>query len=361
MRAFRTRLLVASVVSAASFACTDGPEGALGPTETLLDPVTVSEPAFAVTAGDAESCLDTWEVDGTEPGTASPCDATHGTNGYPGVYFMSNLVSNPNVSGELLSGLANDLIFEVVPFDCSGKGCETTSLQVREKGGVYAASWSVNKKDSHLAETNWRVRVSLDTGNGNDPVPLAYRDVFQTNSPSSDQPSDGPTLDIQFGSTQSVKVFIEKDACANLEEGVSVSCLIADDGGSLGLITPTGEQIELDIGSGNGTRSYTLTTNPGAVVADVRLIGDAVTVTAEPPFGPGERMNGTEIRFCEPTDFDTSGDNDAYVIQQDEYGQSVLPRFDVTCPLFSTSVGMLDRISDQFGSCLLYTSPSPRD
>ncbi len=68
MRDFRTRLLVASVVSAASFACSDGPESALGPTETDLEPVTVSEPAFSVTAGDVESCLDTWEIDGTEPG-----------------------------------------------------------------------------------------------------------------------------------------------------------------------------------------------------------------------------------------------------------------------------------------------------
>ncbi len=103
---------------------------------------------------------------------------------------MSNLVSNPNVSGELLSGLANDLIFEVVPFDCSGNGCETTRLRCPERGGVYASSWSVNKKDSHLAETNWRVRVSLDTGNGNDPVPLAYRDVFLNLPPPTSRPTD---------------------------------------------------------------------------------------------------------------------------------------------------------------------------
>jgi len=280
-------------------------------------------------------------------------------NGYPGVYFMPSLVGNPNISGELLSGLANDLIVEVVPFDCSGKGCETKRLQVREKGGVYASSWSINKKDSHLAESNWRVRVSLDTGNGNDPVPLAYRDVFQTNSPSSDQPSDGPTLDIQFGSTQSVKVFIEQSACTNLEQGVTVSCLIGDQGGSLGLITPTGQQIETIIGAGNGTRSYTLTTNPVAVDADVRLIGDAVTVTANPPFGASERLSGSEIRFCEPSDFNTSGDNDAYVIQQDEHGQSVLPRLDVSCPLFSTSVGLLDGIGDSFGSFAALFAPQP--
>ena len=359
MRAFRTRLLVASVVSVASFACTDGPEGALGPTEAELDPITVSEPAFAVTAGDAESCLDTWDVENTTPGTASPCDAAHGTNGYPGVYFMPSLVGNPNISGELLSGLANDLIFEVVPFDCSGSGCETKRLQVREKGGVYAASWTINKKDSNLAESNWRVRVSLGTGNGNAPVPLAYRDVFQTNSPSTDQPSDGPTLDIQFGSTQSVKVFIEQGACTKLEQGVSVSCLIGDEGGSLGLITPTGQQIETIIGSGNGTRSYTLTTNPGAVDADVRLIGDAVTVTANPPFGASERLNGSEIRFCEPSEFNTSGNNDAYVIQQDEHGQSVLPKLDVSCPLFSTSVGLLDGIGDSFGSFAALFAPQP--
>jgi hypothetical protein len=359
MRTFRTRLLVASVVSAASFACSDGPESALGPTETDLEPVTVSEPAFSVTAGDVESCLDTWEIDGTEPGTASPCDAAHGTNGYPGVYFMSNLVSNPNVSGELLSGLANDLIFEVVPFDCSGKGCETTRLQVREKGGVYASSWSVNKKDSHLAETNWRVRVSLDTGNGNDPVPLAYRDVFLTNSPSTDQPSDGPTLDIQFGSTQAIKVFIEQSACTNLEQGTTVSCLIGDQGGSLGLITPTGQQVEVVIGSGNGTRSYTLASNPGAVNADVRFIGDAVTVIANPPFGATERLNGSEIRFCEPSEFNTSGNNDAFVIQQDEHGQSVLPGLDVSCPLFSTSVGWLDGIGDSFAPLAALFAPRP--
>jgi hypothetical protein len=359
MRTFRTRLLVASVVSAASFACSDGPESALGPTETDLEPVTVSEPAFSVTAGDVESCLDTWEIDGTEPGTASPCDAAHGTNGYPGVYFMSNLVSNPNVSGELLSGLANDLIFEVVPFDCSGKGCETTRLQVREKGGVYASSWSVNKKDSHLAETNWRVRVSLDTGNGNDPVPLAYRDVFLTNSPSTDQPSDGPTLDIQFGSTQAIKVFVEQSACTNLEQGTTVSCLIGDQGGSLGLITPTGQQVEVVIGSGNGTRSYTLASNPGAVNADVRFIGDAVTVIANPPFGATERLNGSEIRFCEPSEFNTSGNNDAFVIQQDEHGQSVLPGLDVSCPLFSTSVGWLDGIGDSFAPLAALFAPRP--
>ncbi|MGW8282707.1 MAG: hypothetical protein ACWGON_05365, partial [Gemmatimonadota bacterium] len=346
MGVFGKRLVVASVLSTGLFACSEGGENAMGPADTALDPVTVSRPTFSVTT-DVEGCLATWDISTTEPGTDSPCDAAHGTNGFPGVYFMPSLVGNPNVSGDLLSGLANDLIFEVVPFACSGTGCETKRLQVREKGGVYAASWTINKKDTNLAETYWRVRVSLDTGAGNDPVPLAYRDVFQTNSPSTDQPSDGPTLDIQFGSTQSVKIFIEQNACANVEAGESVRCLIGDGGGSLGLITPTGQQIELNVGPGNGARAYTLATNPGAVDVDVRMFGDAVTVTAEPPFSPTERLNASDIRFCEPSEFDTSGSNSAYVVQQDEQGQSVLPRFDVSCPLFSTSVGLLEGLGDR--------------
>jgi len=355
MHASRARLLVASAVVLSSFACTESGKNTLGPTELELDPVTAAEPSFSVTTA-SDSCLEFWDISTTSPGEVSPCDAAHGRSGYRGVYFMPSLVGNPNVSGELLSGLARQLIFEVVPFACSGPGCETTRLQVREKGGVYAASWTLNKRDSNLAETYWRVRVSLDTGDG-EPVPLAYRDVFQTNSPSSDQPSDGPTLDIQFGSTQSVKIFIEKDACSNVEQAESISCLIGDGGGSLGLITPTGQEIKLDIGTGNGARSYTLATNPTPVDVDVRLIGDAVTVTADPPFAAGERLNGSEIRFCEPSEFDTSGGNDAFVIQQDEYGQSVLPSVDVSCPLFPTSVGLLDGIGDRFASLASLFAP----
>ncbi|MEJ2482907.1 MAG: hypothetical protein P8049_07280, partial [Gemmatimonadota bacterium] len=276
MNASRARLLVASVVALSSFACTDSGENALGPSQVELDPVSASEPTFALTSI-SEGCLAKWDISGTSPGDDSPCDAAHGNDGFRGVYFMPSLVGNPNVSGELLSGLARQLIFEVVPFDCSGPGCETTRLQVREKGGVYAASWTINKKDSNLAETYWRVRISLDTGDG-EPVPLAYRDVFQTNSPSSDQPADGPTLDIQFGSTQSVKVFIEKGACTNVDLAESITCLIGDEGGSLGLITPEGQEIRLDIGSGNGARAYTLASNQEPLDVDVRLIGEAVSV-----------------------------------------------------------------------------------
>jgi hypothetical protein len=358
MHASRARFLIASTLVLSSFACTDSGENTLGPSEVKLDPVTVSEPAFSVTT-DSDSCLDSWDVSSTNPGDVSPCDAAHGRSGYRGVYFLPSLVGNPNVSGDLLSGLARQLIFEAVPFpSCAGPGCETTRLQVREKGGVYAASWTVNKKDSNLAETYWRVQVSLDTGDG-EPVRLAYRDVFLTNFPSSDQPADGPTLDIQFGSTQSVKIFIERDACANVDEGESITCLIGDDGGSLGLITPMGQQIRLDIGAGNGARSYTLASNPDSLDVDVRLIGDAVSVTAEPPFAAGERLNGSEIRFCEPTEFETSGGNDAYVIQQDEYGQSVLPSVDVSCPLFPTSVGLLDGIGDRFAGLASLLAPRP--
>ncbi|MEJ2548892.1 MAG: hypothetical protein P8125_13950, partial [Gemmatimonadota bacterium] len=355
MHASRARLLVASVIALSSFACTDSGENPIGPSEMELDPVTATEPAFSVSSG-SDSCLAAWDISGTTPGEASPCDAAHGRGGYRGVYFLPSLVGNPNISGELLSGLARNLIFEVVPFSCSGPGCETTRLQVREKGGVYAASWTINKKDANLAETYWRVRVSLDTGDG-EPVPLAYRDVFQTNSPSSDQPSDGPTLDIQFGSTQSVKVFIQKNACSNVDQAESITCLIGDEGGSLGLITPEGQEIKLDIGTGNGARSYTLATSPLDVNVDVRLIGDAVSVTADPPFAAGERLNGSEIRFCEPAEFDTSGGNDAYVIQQDEYGQSVLPSVDVSCPLFSTSVGLLDNLGARFASLASLFAP----
>jgi hypothetical protein len=355
MHASRTRFLIASVVILSSFACTDSGENPIGPSEMELDPVTATEPAFSVSSG-SDSCLAAWDISGTTPGEASPCDAAHGRGGYRGVYFLPSLVGNPNISGELLSGLARNLIFEVVPFSCSGPGCETTRLQVREKGGVYAASWTINKKDANLAETYWRVRVSLDTGDG-EPVPLAYRDVFQTNSPSSDQPSDGPTLDIQFGSTQSVKVFIQKNACSNVDQAESITCLIGDEGGSLGLITPVGQEIKLDIGTGNGARSYTLATSPLDVNVDVRLIGDAVSVTADPPFAAGERLNGSEIRFCEPAEFDTSGGNDAYVIQQDEYGQSVLPSVDVSCPLFSTSVGLLDNLGARFASLASLFAP----
>jgi hypothetical protein len=323
-----------------------------------LDPVRVDEPSFAI-SGDTGSCLDFWDLATTSPGDVSPCDAANGRNGYPGVYFLPSLVGNPNVSGDLLSGLANDLIIEAVPFACSGPGCETQRLRVQEKGGVYATSWSVNKKDDNLAETYWRVRVALDTGEGGDPVPLAYRDIFLTNFPSSDQPANGPTLDIQFGSNQTIKVFIERNACANVEEGISVSCLIGDEGGPLGLITPLGQQIQVNIGPGNGARSYTLTSTDGAVDVDLRKLGSDFTVIADPPFPPDYRLNASDVRVCEPSDFDTSGGNDAFIVQQDAYGQSVLPRFEVSCPLFPTSVGLFDRIKQPFGSLASLFAPQP--
>ncbi len=56
-------------------------------------------------------------------------------------------------------------------------------------------------------------------------------------------------------------------------------------------------------------------------------------------------------------EFDTSGSNYAYVVQQDEHGQSVLPRFDVSCPLFSTSVGLLDGLGDRFGTLASLFAP----
>ncbi len=105
MRVFGKRLLVASVLSIATFACTEGVDDTLGPTETNLDPTTVSRPTFSVTSICRELSFQLGDFD-LAPGTSSPCDAAHGENGYRGVYFLPSLVGNPNVSGELLSGLA---------------------------------------------------------------------------------------------------------------------------------------------------------------------------------------------------------------------------------------------------------------
>ncbi|MCL7957431.1 MAG: hypothetical protein M8843_05410 [marine benthic group bacterium] len=355
MRISRARLLAASVLSVAALACTENSNDALGPSEAELDPVTVPEPSFAYMAGD--SCLD-FAFSAT-PGDGSPCDAFNGRNGLPGFYFLPSLVGNPGASGELQSGLAADLVVQAVPFDCSGRGCETYSLRVREKGGVYTTSFKLNKKLSNLAESSWRILVSLDAGDGSEPTPLGFRDIKFTNSPSSDQPSNEPTLDIQFGSNQAIKFFIDRNVCANLESGTSVTCVIPDDGGSLGLITPEGQQIEANIGPGNGARVYTLTSTPGAVDVDLRKLGDDFTITADPPFAPDYRLNASDVRVCEPAEFDTSGNADAYIVQQDAQGQSVLTRFDVSCPLFTTSVGLLDGVGDRLGTLASLFAPQP--
>ena len=361
MRISRARLLAASVLSVAALACTENSDDAFGPSEAELDPVTVPDPSFSYMAG--ASCLD--DLLTAPPTDSSPCDAANGRNGFPGFYFLPSLVGNPGVSGDLQSGLADDLIVEVVPYTCtSGPGCETYTLPVREQGGAYTTSWKVNKKLTNLEETTWRIRVSLASGDGvagvtSSHVALGFRDVLLTNSPSTDQPSNDPTLDIQFGSNQGISFFIARDVCTNLETGTSVTCIIPDDGGTLGLVTPIGQQIQLNVGPGNGARTYTLESTPGAVDIDLRKFGADFTVTADPPFGPDERLNASDVRVCEPAEFDTSGGADAYIVQQDEQGQSVLSRFDVTCPLFTTSVGLLENLGDRLGVLASVFAPRP--
>jgi hypothetical protein len=370
MRISRARLLAASVLSVAALACTENSNDALGPSEAELDPVTVPEPSFSYMAG--SSCRDAYadapsDIAEVERPNVSPCDAVNGVGGLEGFYFLPSLVGNPGVSGDLQSGLAADLIVEAVPdpSTCAvgvDPGCQVYSLRVREKGGVYSTSWSLNKKQEHLAETLWNIRVGLETDAGLgvlDTVRLGHRWVLQTNSPSTDQPSNDPTLDIQFGSNQGISFFIARDACTNLEAGTSVTCIIPDDGGTLGLVTPIGQQIQLNVGPGNGARTYTLESTPGAVDIDLRKFGADFTVTADPPFGPDERLNASDVRVCEPAEFDTSGGSDAFIVQQDEQGQSVLSRFDVSCPLFTTSVGLLENFGDRLGVLASVFAPRP--
>lgn len=140
---------------------------------------------------------------------------------------------------------------------------------------------------------------------------------------------------------------------------VSVTCPFSEGGGTLRIGTTT--QVEVVIGEGNGDREYTLEFADGDIDVDVPVFGRAVRITADPPFAPGERLNGeTTVKFCEETDlYVTPGSTELYVVQQDAEGTTVLPQVDVTCPLFPSEASLLDLVEDGVTYVASLITPKP--
>ncbi|MEJ2207086.1 MAG: hypothetical protein P8170_23645, partial [Gemmatimonadota bacterium] len=90
------RWLPLTIVALAVAACQDGNESMTGPEASDL------VPSFTHTG--VESCV------------GSPCDGRFG--GTHGFYFLPSLVSNPNVTDPLVTGLAPFLRVEAVVIDC---------------------------------------------------------------------------------------------------------------------------------------------------------------------------------------------------------------------------------------------------
>jgi hypothetical protein len=169
-----------------------------------------------------------------------------------------------------------------------------------------------------------------------------------------------PAADAEIAINDLPLVFTATVRVCNPTGVESASCAFTNAaGGTLLIDDDMGQQVQLNIGPGNGDRLYTLAFNDGAVDTDLRQYGRAVTVTADPPFGPEERLNASNILFCR-TEFLTSGTNDAYVLQQDARGQSVLPPVAVSCPLTGTaSSRLLNRVGDGLLAAASWLGPRP--
>ncbi len=145
-----------------------------------------------------------------------------------------------------------------------------------------------------------------------------------------------------------------RTGCDNVGE-TTVTCEFTDDTGGTLTIDDGTTGVQLNIGPGNGDRIYTLAFAENAVDVDVRTFGSAVSVTADPPLT--EDLVASNVLFCQ--EYDTSGANGAFVIQQDADGQSVLPLLPVDCPLVPAEAAVLNRIGEQVFAAASWFAPQP--
>jgi hypothetical protein len=325
--------------------CGEAGERALGPATQQED--SPDDFSAAVVPGTnvtlPAGCLDYWDPETAIAGVESPCDAAR-NDGYPGVYLLSPLVGSVTLEGTFQSGLADLLTARAVHIGpCTSGRCDPYDLTVTENsaGPFYETAWKTAKKPESRApavDSNWRILIELDLGAST--IPIAYRDVQISDTPSFDQPSNDPLLVIQRGSNQPIKFFISDESCDNTGD-VAVTCLIGDGGGTLYIGGfGVGPNVAFTVGAGNGARSWTAEFVDGPVDVDVPLRGRTVRVTADPP--PAAALWGSSILFCEETDYTFPGDG-LYVIQEDENGQSVLPPIAAPdCSLFETATANFD-------------------
>jgi hypothetical protein len=357
------RWLHIPVLALAVASCQDFDKSVTGPGGSDLAPL------FSHT-GSVTSCLDLADhPPSAETPQLSPCDGRL-NGGLDGFFLLPSLVSNPNVTDPLVTGLAAFLRVEAVVIDCPTGDCSDPGqiAAVVEGTGSYSASWKTRKRGtgSQPAESAWRLKVWLTNGSADSPEDvrlLGYRDVILSESPSTDQPSDDPALVIQLGSNQNVPFYITQDLDTCLTSGeYSITCLIGDGGGTLDVTGPSGTAL-LNIGPDNGTNVFTLRMeNCGAYLdVDVPLIGCRVDVES-PTLAQAAILNESTIEICEVLDFGDAGDFAAYVLKVDERGHTVLPPAPFNCSGASSEVasaGFLGLLNRGLGDVVSLFTPQP--
>jgi hypothetical protein len=317
------RWLLVPALALVAASCQDMNESTMGPEEQA------SAPSFSH-SGLETSCLDLADH------PQSPCDGRL-NGGRDGFYFLPSLVANPGLSDPLVTGLAPYLMVEAVNIFCpsgdDGCGNDGTMSAVEEGTGSYSASWKTNKKRME-PESAWRLKVWL-TADGTTPTALlGYRDVILSDTPSTDQPADEPELVIQIGSNQNVPFYITQEGTCQTSGPDSITCLIGDGGGELG-VTTASAAAQLNIGPDNGTNIFTLRIEncDSNLDVDVPLLGCRVDVES-PTLAQGAILTGSSIEICEFIDI-PYGESDkgytAYVLKVDESGQTVLPPTAFSC------------------------------
>lgn len=292
---------------------------------------------------------------------ASPCDGDSNIGGVAGgpdpdklpytgqTFWLSSLEANPSPIPANFSGLASRLHVKAYPYPneqactaaanaqgLNGVNCGVRDLAVTEvvdgtTGASirYETAWKSKKSKSggpgagdFLPDnTYWQIVLFLDfDGAGVDAtgVPgdrdddIASRIIKWTSTPSSDNPLNGWSLDINWGSNQPIPFVLEdnQSGCfGTARDFLEVECLIdTDRGATLIVETPLGGQ-GVEIGPGNQFGLRTLkgevctdaNGQPRDVDVDTKVFGTCVEWTFDPPLpqGPGNELIDSFIYACE--------------------------------------------------------------
>ncbi|MDX1395770.1 MAG: hypothetical protein R3195_15415, partial [Gemmatimonadota bacterium] len=304
----RQRLIAAATLLTV-VACSDTDNGTLGPpvTDPSANVTTVDLDGTNAFVSDICGPVDVSSGDLAGTQIASPCDGDFANSdgefpdadgdGYPdealdpaklpftgATWFLSSIDASPSPTPPNFGGLASRLKVRAFPYPdrdwCedsantaggTGNDCAEFDLpavvEVTDGAGTslsYRTDFKTNKKKGGggagryvPAESYWQLVVYFDFDGNNqfaDTEDIASRIVKATETPSTDIPLNGWSLDIQRGSNQPVPFVIEDDGgCFGEAVGFQFASCFVDfaRGFRIAVLTGDGEGLVLSAGPGN--------------------------------------------------------------------------------------------------------------